>query len=448
MNDGRVGNSWSWISRVPGRGSITIAWPEPATIERVVWGRDREEAYRDRLATEYYLEAALEPGRWQVVASSLDRVRFDPSGSTLTPAGPVPGHEQAAARERAELTVRQGQLRARLSELGAGLKVYTGTFSEPGPTHLLVRGDPTRKGAVVTPAAVAAIHPKLKLDARLPEAQRRLALAQWIADPANPLPARVMVNRVWHYHFGRGIVATPSDFGFNGAAPSHPELLDWLASAYVVGGWRLKPIHRMIVTSSVYRQSSRLNARAQSIDRDNRLLWRMTPRRLEAESLHDAILATSGRLDTRMGGAGYNIWEPNTNYVAIYKPRGELGPDAFRRMVYQFKPRSQPDPTFSAFDCPDAALVAPRRNVSTTALQALNLLNSRFVIQQATYLAQRLEAEAGREPARQAERGFRLAFGRAPSSSESNAAVALIGSHGCAAFCRALYNANEFVYVP
>ena len=298
------------------------------------------------------------------------------------------------------------------------------------------------------PATVAAIHPALVLDPQAPEAERRAALARWIADPANPLPARVMVNRVWHYHFGRGIVATPSDFGFNGAAPSHPELLDWLASAYIAGGWRLKPIHRLIVTSAVYRQSSRLDPKAQGIDRDNRLLWRMTPRRLEAESIRDAILAASGRLDTRMGGPGYNIWEPNTNYVAVYKPRAELGPDAFRRMVYQFKPRSQPDPTFGAFDCPDAALVAPRRNVSTTALQALNLLNSRFVIQQATYFAQRLEAEAGPDPARQAERGFRLAFGREPSPSERNAAVALIGSHGSAAFCRALYNANEFVYVP
>ncbi len=289
---------------------------------------------------------------------------------------------------------------------------------------------------------------RLGARSRAPEAERRAALARWIADPANPLPARVMVNRVWHYHFGRGIVATPSDFGFNGAAPSHPELLDWLASTYIAGGWRLKPIHRLIVTSAAYRQSSRLDRKAQGIDRDNRLLWRMTPRRLEAESIRDAILATSGRLDTRMGGPGYNIWEPNTNYVAVYKPRAELGPDAFRRMVYQFKPRSQPDPTFGAFDCPDAALVAPRRNVSTTALQALNLLNSRFVIQQAAYFAQRLEAEAGPDPARQAERGFRLAFGRAPSPSERDAAVALIGSHGTAAFCRALYNANEFVYVP
>jgi hypothetical protein len=258
----------------------------------------------------------------------------------------------------------------------------------------------------------------------------------------------VMVNRVWHYHFGRGIVATPSDFGFNGAPPSHPKLLDWLASEYIAIGWQLKPIHRLIVTSSTYRQSGRLDRNAQNIDRENRLLWRMAPRRLEAESLRDAILATSGQLDTRMGGPGYNIWEPNTNYVAVYKPRAELGRDAFRRMVYQFKPRSQPDPTFSAFDCPDAAMVAPRRNVSTTALQALNLLNSHFVNEQATYFAQRLASEAGPEPGRQAERGFRLALGREPSRSEREAAVSLIANHGGGAFCRALYNANEFVYVP
>ena len=448
LNDGRSGNGASWISRVPGKGTITIAWPEPATIDRVVWGRDREEAYRDRLATEYYLEVALEPGRWQVVASSLDRVRYDPNGSAAKSASITTDVAPEAARERAELRARQAELRARLSQLRATLKVYAGTFSQPGPTHLLVRGDPTRKGPEVVPATVAAIGPKLVLDASTPELNRRDALAHWLADPANPLPARVMVNRVWHYHFGRGIVATPSDFGFNGAPPSHPELLDWLASTYIAGGWRLKPIHRLIVTSAAYRQSSRLDHKAQGIDRDNSLLWRMTPRRLEAESLRDAILATSGRLDTRMGGPGYNIWEPNTNYVAVYKPRAELGPDAFRRMVYQFKPRSQPDPTFSAFDCPDAALVAPRRNVSTTALQALNMLNSRFVIQQASYFARRLEAEAGADPGRQVERGFRLAFGRGPSPSERNAAVALIASHGSAAFCRALYNANEFVYVP
>ncbi len=478
LNDGRLGNSRSWISRVPGKGQLTIAWDEPATIDRVVWGRDRHEVYRDRLATEYYIESALGPGKWQTVASSLDRAgdgqgRPPHSQSQLhsverasVPAVPPQGRvpEQAvsdpglgvraterdpnATRQRALLLARQAKLRERLAGLGPTMKVYAGTFSQPGPTHLLVRGDPTKQGALVQPSSIAVIKPAPDLDPNLPEAQRRAALARWIADPANPLPARVMVNRIWHYHFGRGIVATTSDFGFNGSPPSHPELLDWLSATYIGAGWRLKPIHRLIVTSAAYRQSSRLDPATQGIDRENRLVRRMNSRRLEAESIRDAILAVSGRLDTRMGGPGYNIWEKNTNYVAVYKPRLELGPDTFRRMVYQFKPRSQADPTFGAFDCPEAALVAPRRNISTTALQALNLLNSRFVVQQAAYFAERLTGEAGPDPARQAERGFQLAFGRAPSGSERTAAVALIRSHGAPAFCRALYNANEFVYVP
>ncbi len=442
LNDGRTGNSFSWISSVPGKGSITIKWPDAVTIDRVVWGRDRDEAFRDRLATEYYLEAALEPGQWHVVASSLDRVPYDPQAKPDAVVGR--SDEGPAALQRNRLA----KIRARLAELGPTMPVYAGTFSQPGPSHLLLRGDPTRKGPAVQPSGVGAVKPALLLDPRSPEADRRAALARWIADPANPLPARVMVNRVWHYHFGRGIVATPSDFGFNGAPPSHPELLDWLAAAYVDGGWRLKPIHRLIVTSAAYRQSGRLDEKAQAIDRENRLLWRMTPRRLEAESIRDAILAASGKLDPRMGGPGYNVWEKNTNYVAIYQPRAELAADAFRRMIYQFKPRSQPDPTFGAFDCPDAALAAPRRNVSTTALQALNLLNSRFVIRQAAFFAERIEREAGPDRARQAGRAFHLAFGRGPSDTELAAAVSLIKSHGSAALCRALYNANEFVYVP
>jgi mono/diheme cytochrome c family protein len=444
LNDGRHGNGRSWISRSPGRGVVTIAWPEAATIDRVVWGRDREGVYRDRLATHYYIEAATEPGDWRVVASSVDRVAYRDGAPDLAGSN----GDSRASSERAGLLARQAALRERLAGLGATMKLYAGTFSQPGPTHLLVRGDPMRKGAEVVPAAVASVGRLLALDLKSPDSDRRAALARWLADPANPLPARVMVNRVWHYHFGRGIVATPSDFGFNGAPPTHPELLDWLASTYISNGWRLKPIHRLIVLSSAYRQSSRLDVRAQAIDRDNRLLWRMSPRRLEAESIRDAILATSGRLESRMGGSGYNIWEKNTNYVAVYRPRPMLGQDDFRRMVYQFKPRSQQDPTFGAFDCPDAALVAPRRNVSTTALQALNLLNSGFIVQQSESFADRLRTEAGADPARQAERGFLLAFGRPPTEAESTVAARLIASHGTKAFCRALYNANEFVYVP
>jgi hypothetical protein len=216
----------------------------------------------------------------------------------------------------------------------------------------------------------------------------------------------------------------------------------------MAGGWQLKPLHRLILLSATYRQSSRLDSRALGIDKQNRLLWRMTPRRLETESIRDAILACSGRLDPAMGGPGYNLWERNTNYVAVYAPRAEPGADVFRRMVYQFKPRSQQDPTFGAFDCPDAALVAPRRNVSTTALQALNLLNSPFIIQQAAFFAQRLSADAGPDPCGQADRAFELALGRFPSFTERQAAADLIRTHGAPALCRAMYNANEFVFAP
>jgi hypothetical protein len=349
---------------------------------------------------------------------------------------------------RAALLARQSSLRNRLNQLPLTTQIYSGTFSQPGATHLLIRGDPTRKGPDVTPATLAVIQPRTILDAQSAESDRRAALARWIANPANPLPARVMVNRLWHYHFGRGLVATPSDFGYNGTPPSHPELLDWLATTYIDNGWRSKPLHRLIVLSATYQQSSQLKPSAQALDRDNRLLWRVTPRRLEAESIRDAILAVSGQLDTRMGGPGYNIWEPNSNYVAVYKPRAELGPDTFRRMVYQFKPRSQPDPIFTAFDCPDGSLVAPRRNISTTALQALNLLNSRFLVTQSTLFADRLMTQAGPDTAARVKLAFELAFSRDPTSSERSAAVCLIQSHNDAAFCRALFNANEFIYVP
>ncbi|MGC8639014.1 MAG: DUF1553 domain-containing protein [Isosphaeraceae bacterium] len=446
LNDGRLGNSQSWISRVPGKGTLIIEWPKTATIDRIVWGRDREGQYSDRLATEYYIEVALEPGQWHVVASSIDRVPFR-AGERPGTGEPAGLTSELAARWKG-LRQRQAELRARLEQLGATISVYAGTFTQPGSTHLLRRGDPMQPGVEVSPSGIAAVPPRLVIPKDAPERDRRVALAKWIGDPSNPLPARVMVNRVWYHHFGQGIVSTPSDFGYNGGRPSHPALLDWLAAQYIAGGWRLKPLHRLIVLSSTYRQSSRLDAKAQSIDRQNQLLWHIPLRRLEAESIRDAILSCSGRLDQSMGGPGYNIWEKNTNYVAVYKPRGELGPDTFRRMVYQFKPRSQQDPTFGAFDCPDAALVAPRRYSSTTALQALNLLNSAFVLQQASLFAERLQREAGAEPTQQVDRGFALAFNRSPSSSERAAAVALIRTHGTPAFCRALYNANEFVFVP
>ncbi len=437
LNDGLYGNGRSWISREPGKGWAQLDLARVHTIDRVIWGRDREEKYKDRLATDYRVEVAIEPGKWRVVATSNDRHAYQASGMP-----------ESVSSERSDLLERQRGLRTRLEELSSKHKVYAGTFRQPDPTHLLRRGDVMQPGDEVVPAGLSAVKPSLVMASGMPESERRAALARWIGAAENPLPARVMVNRVWHYHFGRGLVSTPGDFGFNGGRPSHPELLDWLARYYIESGFALKPIHRLIMLSATYRQSSRADDHALKIDRDNQFLWRMSPRRLEAEPLRDAILSASGQLDRRVGGPGYDLWENNTNYVHVYQPKVVLGPPEFRRMVYQFRPRSQLDPTLGAFDCPDSALVMPRRTVSTTALQALNLLNSSFVVAQGESFAVRLRREMGDDPTRQAERGFLLAFGRRPSDKEWSGSVALIRAQGTAAFCRALYNANEFLYVP
>ena len=230
-----------------------------------------------------------------------------------------------------------------------------------------------------------------------------------------------MVNRVWHWHFGQGLLRTPSDFGFNGDRPSHPELLDWLAKEYQANGWRLKPLHRLIVLSNTYRQASRLDAKSAAVDASNRLLWRYPPRRLEAEAIRDTMLQVSGALNRRMGGPGYHLWE-YSGYVIVFKPKTVLGAEEFRRMIYQFKPRLQQDGTFGVFDCPDATTTMPRRNRSTTALQALNLLNDPFVQDQSERFAARLRREAGSESSTQIRQAFQLVFGREPSAIEASAA--------------------------
>jgi hypothetical protein len=444
INDGKHGNSRSWISNEPGKGWVQLEFPSVIKIDRIVWGRDREEKFKDRLAIDYRIEVAVERDQWRLVASAADRAKIGKQ-PTFAPQGG--DKEGAQAGERITLLRRQAGLRERLPQLAATQKFYLGTFTQPGPTHLLTRGDPLQKAEPLPPTALLAVRPPLTLAADLPERERRLGLARWIAHPDNPLPARVMVNRMWHYHFGQGLVNTPSDFGLNGDRPSHPDLLDWLASEYLANEGHMKPIHRLIMLSAAYRQSSASSAQGLARDRQNRLLWRFSPRRLEAEAIRDSVLTASGRLDPRMGGPGYYLWEKNTNYVVVFPPKAELGPDEFRRMVYQFKPRTQQDPTFGAFDCPDAALVAPRRNASTTALQALNLFNSRFILQQSEFFAERLKREVGDDPAAQATLGFRLAFGREPGATELGAATALIRDHGAPAFCRAMYNASEFVWV-
>jgi len=458
INDSRHGNSRSWISNERGKGWIELEFPQEVTIDRIIWGRDREQKYSDRLATEYRIEAARGSNDWRLIASSADRRPYA-AGAKLTAAPPLSGLSPADAAIARRLTAERAGLDARVRELARAPMIYGGTYTASPPvTHRLHRGDPMQTREAIEPAALRMISVKFPPRSfsqeqsapgrKLTEDQRRrLAFADWLVDPANPLPARVIVNRLWQYHFGEGLVSTPSDFGINGARPTHPELLDWLAADFIDHGWSIKHVQRLILLSAAYRQSS--DARANGMERDagSRLLWRFPPRRLEAEPIRDGLLAVTGKLDLRMGGPGFSFFEPNDNYVRVYVPRRDWPAETFRRMIYGTIIRQRPDGVFGAFDCPDAGQIAPRRNRSTTPLQALNLLNSSFLVQQASFFAARLQRDAGDNTAAQVRRAFQLAFQRDPSPGELTAGEQLAADHGLAVFCRALLNANEFAYV-
>ena len=442
VNDGRYGNSASWISNEPGRGWVLFELPEAVEIDRVLWSRDRpaDGKFSDRVATKYRLEIGMTAESLHVVATADDRQTF---GSAVAP---QPARATSNEQDQAEanrLLARQVSLNETLRQLTTLPQVYAGRFVAPEPTHRFHRGDPLQPKEPVAPASLASFGPAWQMPLDAPDASRRQQLAQWITDPQHPLTARVLVNRFWHSHFGQGLVTTPSDFGRNGAMPSHPELLDWLAMELASP----KSLHRLIVTSATYRQNSAARADAMQADAGTRLLWRYPPRRLEAEPLRDAILSVCGNLDDRMGGPGFDLFEPNTNYVKVYNSKREFGPADWRRMVYQAKPRMQLDDVFGQFDCPDAGQITPKRTSSITALQALNLLNSRFIVQQSSLFASRLEREAGPDVIAQVRRAYSLAFLRLPTDDEQIAATQFVNDHGLTALCRALLNANEFLFV-
>ena len=403
INDGKYGNPHSWIcDEVAGWVEIELA--DPWEVDRVVWGRDREGRYRDRVATKYRVEVAGKSGQWKVVASSDDRP--DPS----------------------EMSV-----------------VYAGTFAEPGPTHLLYRGEPAAKRQRVSPETVAVLG-TLGLSEKSSDRERRRRFAEWVAGRDNPLTPRVVVNRLWQFHFGAGLVATPSDFGGNGVPPTHPLLLDWLAGELTRKGWSLKAVQRELLLSDTWRQSSRPTAEGMRADAGCRLWWRFPPRRLEAEAIRDGMLAVTGELDRRMGGPGFSGFAVHKENVRHYFPKSEYGPEDWRRMVYMTKVRQERESVFGVFDCPDASQVVAKRSRSTTPLQALNLFNSPFVMQQAGLLADRLGAVS--IPADRVRLAYRLCYGREPDGREVRAAEAFIDAEGLTQFGRALLNSNEFVFIP
>ncbi len=455
LNDGRYGNDRSWIADTVAGAWAMLELPATETIDRIVWSRDRDGKYRDRLATAYRIEVAgSEAGPWTRVASSEDRAPFgSPPSDEL--AYRLAGLDAAPSSEVRSAQARLVELENERAALLVPPKVYAGEFVQPErPTRRLFRGDPLSPKEVVAPASPAVFAQMLKgfsLDAEAPEAGRRVALANWIANPANPLTARVAVNRIWQHHFGRGLVATPSDFGTMGFRPTHPDLLDWLAAELVDGGWSLKRIHRLILTSRTFRQSSAPRSEALAADAGCELLWRFPPRRLEGEAIRDIVLQVAGTLDRRMFGPGFLLFEPNTNYARNWIAKDEFSPDDHRRMVYAMQLRMEHDAVFGAFDCPDGGQAMPARSRSTTPIQALNLYNSPFAIAQAGRFAERVRAESGSgsdDPAVLADRAFRIAFGRSCEGPEREDAVRLVAEHGLESLCRALINSNELLFVP
>jgi hypothetical protein len=304
-------------------------------------------------------------------------------------------------------------------------------------------------------AAVTGANPDFQLKADAIESHRRLKLANWITDSKNALFARVMTNRIWHYHFGSGLVETPSDLGFNGGRPSHPELLEWLTAEFSGIGqgraahpYSIKHLHRVILTSATYRQSSVFNPSAAKIDVGNRLLWRMTPHRLEAESVRDAILSVAGQLNTEIGGKGYS--DVNSYFfkgTQFYDPIDAKGFSANRRTLYRMWARGGRSPFLDTFDCPDPSSSTPRRSATVTPLQALSLLNDAFSLRMADQFAARLKAEAGNNAADQVRLAYQLLYGRSAQPDEVTFSQTFIERRGLPPFCRAMWNSSEFLFV-
>lgn len=322
---------------------------------------------------------------------------------------------------------------------------------EPALIHILRRGDMKQPMDAVGPGAldcVTALKPEFDVKH---EGARRAALARWITDPANPLTWRSIVNRVWHHHFGQGIVDSPNDLGRMGSLPSHPELLDWLAIEFRDNGGSLKKLHRMIVLSAAYRQVSAHEDANAKRDSDNRYLWRMNRGRLDAEMLRDTLLAVSGKLDLKMGGPSamqFDFKDPNKDVSPLinYDKFDPDSPASYRRGIYRFIFRNVNDPLLETFDAVDPSLSMAKRNVTITPLQALALYNNRFVLRQCEHLAARLEREAKDTTAR-IDRACRLTMGRGPTSEEAELLTAYANRHGLANACRVLLNCNDFLFV-
>jgi len=447
LNDGDYG-TMAWGATMKD-GSEEQPWiefhfPEPKEINRLRLSTNREYYYDvDYLTSmpsmgfsDYKMEVESAEGEWVEVAS-IPKIKK--------------ANEFNAGRAAALASIAKAI--EELEQKGPK-SAFVGRFIDPAVTRVLARGSPENPRDEVDPAGPLVLGGELGLASDTPGPERRKVFADWIADEANPLTSRVMANRIWHHVFGMGIVPTTSDFGDAGARPSHPELLDWLAAEFVDPTvsdgppWSMKSMIRMLVMSDAFRRSSAPKRDALVKDASSTLLWRFPPRRVEAEVIRDSILFASGKLDTTIGGKSFRIHNIKKTY-AQWEVVNNYGPQTWRRMLYQERMRRVDDQMFTAFDFPDCGQVRAKRPVSTTPLQALNLLNSDFSREQAERLAARAKREAGSESVEaQVRRSFQLLLNRNPDSEELVLSKEVVKEAGLEVVCRSLINSNEFAFLP
>ena len=345
--------------------------------------------------------------------------------------------------------------KCRIHDVANGSFLHTGTgrYQAP-PSYFLIRGDPNAKGSPMKSGFVTVAtygNPPTEIppaDGRT--SGRRRALAEWLASPQNPLTARVIVNRIWHHHFGRGIVGTLDNFGQMGERPTHPALLDWLAVEFMNRGWSIKQMHRLIMTSDAYRMASAYESAANGEkDPQNQYLWRFRAQRLDAEIVRDSILAAGGGINLTIGGPPVFPALPKEVLTSVsfgvWRDEAD-GPAVWRRSVYIYRRRGLAFPMFQVFDLPEQNITAGARYVSTVPTQALTLLNNPFVLKQAGLFAERVRQSAGEDPSKQVDLAYRIALTRPPSEAELSAALDFLKSQSLADLTHVLFNLNEFVY--
>lgn len=448
---------------------LRIELADATEIDRVVFSSAREEQapeiFKFSFVADYRIEVSSDGEQWREVANGRDRKPIDqlPLNPARFDHNPNPSHLDYRISQLAITAGERSKLQALEKKLSTVRKAISKVSPLPtawigkrlpedaeGPFKVFIGGSPQRLGETVAPSSLSTLSEVLQgyeLGGDAPESERRLRYAEWITHPDNPLTPRVLANRLWHYHFGTGIVDTPNDFGYMGGRPSHPELLDFLAQELQANDWRLKPMHRDIMLSKAYRQSSAWRPDGGRIDADSRLLWRYPPRRLSAEEIRDTILAIADSLDTEMGGPGFRLYRYMRDNVSTYDPLDRHAPDTYRRAVYHQNARASVVDLMTEFDQADCTLSTPRRSQTTTPLQALTMMNHSFTLDMSEALMARALEVTGPSLEKRVDAVFELAYQRSPDVAERERALALAKEHGLRALCRAILNSSELIYL-